>query len=626
MRTIALTIVLGSLIGWVGAQAPTSPEPPANQAGSPPAAGRKGGGGRGGFTGPSLSVRPPDQGLARTSAATLLGWRVGIRTDAFGPLTFSEAAAKADASGMAFVEGVSTQKVSADIPKNLDYNLTPAEVDKVKARLNELRLRMPAYYAETIPADQISRRNLFEFARSLGIDMIVCSPERASLADLDKLANEFMINVAVMNLNPKGALVQVEQLSRRTGFSVDLGAWQEAGTKPIAGLAQLKDRVLAASLRDRSALGAKGRDVALGAGVADPTAFLLQLSRLQPPNRPVGYPPAPGHDGGGQRAEVKPLFFAFDATGSSDVSVYPSQAAAYYDTAVRPAIAYRVDELARLTPISTPERVPADQRQRIDAAIPRQALVKPKKTRKLLVVDLAINGSFYHGSTPLGNLSLELMSRYTAAFTPLFSNDLDNLKFPKIKQYDGVFLNQIQGDVFADHDAIEGLTRYVREGGGVAGLHAATWASQDVPDFGEMMGATSGAHKYNGEPGALRVDDPNSPLTKQFGSKPFEFFDEFYHYLPTGPYSREKLHVLLSLDPARKDLSGNQYTNRPDNDYGMAWIRSYGKGRVFNVGLGHRPEFYETPSMQQMVLAGVQFILGDLEADTTPSARLATKK
>ena len=160
----------------------------------------------------------------------------------------------------------------------------------------------------------------------------------------------------------------------------------------------------------------------------------------------------------------------------------------------------------------------------------------------------------------------------------------------------------------------------------MAGLHAATWASQNVPEFGEMMGATSGAHKYNGEPGALRVDDPDSPLTKQFGGKPFEFLDEFYHYIPSGPYSREKLHVLLSMDPARKDLPGNQYTNRPDNDYGMAWIRSYGKGRVFNVGLGHRPEFYETPNMQQMVLAGVQFILGDLEADTTPSAKLAAKE
>jgi type 1 glutamine amidotransferase len=293
---------------------------------------------------------------------------------------------------------------------------------------------------------------------------------------------------------------------------------------------------------------------------------------------------------------------------------------------VLPAIEYRVDELARLTPISTPGTVPADQKQRIDAAIPRHALVKPKKARRMLVMDMALNGAFYHGSAPLGNLSLQLMAEYTGAFTLVFSNDLDNLKYPKIKQYDGVFLNQVIGDVFADHDAIEGLTRYVREGGGVAGLHAATWASPNVPEYGEMMGATSGAHKYNGEPGALRVDDPDSPITKQFGGKSFEFVDEFYHYIPTGPYSREKVHVLLSMDPSRKDLPGNQYTNRPDNDYGIVWIRSYGNGRVFNAGIGHRPEFYETPNMQQMILAAIQFILGDLPADTTPGNQPAVRK
>jgi type 1 glutamine amidotransferase len=251
--------------------------------------------------------------------------------------------------------------------------------------------------------------------------------------------------------------------------------------------------------------------------------------------------------------------------------------------------------------------------------------VKPKKARKILVMDLALNGAFYHGSTRLGNLSLSSMSEFTGAFTPVFSNDLDNLKYPKIKQYDAVFLNNVIGDVFADRDALDGLIRYVREGGGLAGLHAASWASPNVPEFGELMGATSGAHKYNGEPGGLRVEDPNSPLTRQFEGKPFEFLDEFYHYLPTGPYSRDKQHILLSMDPARKDLPGNQYTNRPDNDYGMVWIRSYRKGRVFNIGLGHRPEFYEAPKMQQMMFAGIQFVLGDLEADTTPSAKLAKK-
>ena len=531
---------------------------------------------------PSISMRPVDQPANRAAAANLLGWRLGVRSDEFGPLSFSEAAGKADAAGFAFVEGVSTQRVSTEIPDPLDYRLPAAGVERVKARLDELRLLMPAYHAEVLPADSEGSRKLFELARALGVELIVCSPEPSQLPALDRLAAEFKIKVAIP-ASGQNAAEAIRSSSEWIG---------------VSGPSQSRDRLLAVDLRGRKNL----------------TSFLLDLSRLDPPSAPANYPPAPGHDGGGQRAVTKPLFFTIEPDG-----------AARYDAGVLPAARYRVDALARLTPISTPEKVPAAQQQRIDAAIPRKSPAKPDKPRKLLVMDLVLNGSFYHGSIPLANLSLEKMAEYTGAFRLVFSNDLENLKYPKIRQYDGVFLNGIQGDVFAGRDTIDGLTRYVREGGGVAGLHAATWASTSVPEFGELMGATTGAHKYNGEAGALRVDDPGSPIVEHLGGKPFEFFDEFYHYVPAGPYSREKLHVLLSLDPSRKDLSGNQYTNRPDNDYGMVWIRSYGKGRVFNVGLGHRPEFYETPAMQRMILAGIQFVLGDLAADTTPSAKLRGK-
>jgi len=132
---------------------------------------------------------------------------VGVRTSAFGPLAFWEAAAKADAAGLAFVEGANTQVISSEISKNLDYNLSSDEVAKVKARLNELRLRMPAYYAESMPGDPGSRRKLFAFAKGLGADMIVAPVEPASLAELDKLANELAMNVAVVSRrDPKSAL------------------------------------------------------------------------------------------------------------------------------------------------------------------------------------------------------------------------------------------------------------------------------------------------------------------------------------------------------------------------------------------------------------------------------------
>jgi type 1 glutamine amidotransferase len=93
--------------------------------------------------------------------------------------------------------------------------------------------------------------------------------------------------------------------------------------------------------------------------------------------------------------------------------------------------------------------------------------------------------------------------------------------------------------------------------------------------------------------------------------------DEFYHFPMSSPYSREKLHVLLSVDAARSDIARWRYL-RTDDDFGMVWIKREGKGRVFNSVLGHRPEFYMMPDLVTLMLGGIQFVLGDLEADATP--------
>jgi type 1 glutamine amidotransferase len=214
------------------------------------------------------------------------------------------------------------------------------------------------------------------------------------------------------------------------------------------------------------------------------------------------------------------------------------------------------------------------------------------------------------------------MAKNTGAYEAIFSNDLNNLKYPAIKQYDGIFLNSVVGEVFPDPDVLSGLLRFVREGGGVAGIHGTTYASMDLAQFSDLMGAADGPHRV--EPATLKIDDPASPLTKHFNGQGFTRSDEYYHFLPTGPYSREKLHVLISIDAAKSDLSN--WKVRPDNDYGSVWIKSYGKGRVFNCAMGHTPTLFATPELAQLILNAIQFILGDLPADTTPSAKLSAKR
>ena len=79
------------------------------------------------------------------------------------------------------------------------------------------------------------------------------------------------------------------------------------------------------------------------------------------------------------------------------------------------------------------------------------------------------------------------------------------------------------------------------------------------------------------------------------------------------------VNVLLALDTERSNTSNEQI--RPDRDYGLSWIKRVGKGRVFYIALGHTPTFFATPALAEHVLAGIQFALGDLEADATPSAK-----
>jgi len=69
-----------------------------------------------------------------------------------------------------------------------------------------------------------------------------------------------------------------------------------------------------------------------------------------------------------------------------------------------------------------------------------------------------------------------------------------------------------------------------------------------------MLGARGGSHKSNHETVTIHLDDPKSPLTASFDGRDFEFTDEFYRFMPEGPYSRKNVHVLMSIDTAKTDM------------------------------------------------------------------------
>ena len=554
---------------------------------------------------PSISMRPTGSSLGtiRVGAADKniwFDWRVGVPGAAIKSLTLSEMLPKVDVLSVANVEASNAQIVSPEIPKKLDYRLQPGERNAVVYRFKELGEQVLAYRVDSIGADEATRRKVFAFAKAINAPTIVVPADSAALAELDKLAEEFAINVAVESKgNPKVVMRAVEGRGKRVGVAADLGAWMQAGVKPVDGLAIVKDRLLLVNVADRSALGAGGRDVPLGTGAGGLGDFFLSAWR------------------GG----VKPLLITVQSTGPSEADLLKTLTA--FERVMWPAMAERVRQMLE-TPagkIRGADRLKPEERQPIEAAAPKQAIVKPKKARKLLVTDIQMYSG--HSTIPHGNLLLELMAKNTGAFEPTFSNDLNLLKYPKIKEFDAVYLNNVCGMVYNDPEVRDGILRFVREGGGIGGHHAVTFAGNNWPEFADMMGGWAGAHHV--EKQTIRIDDPNSPLTKSFGSASFEHIDEFYQFPPSSPYSREKQHILLSIDVDKSDRATDSrlcpQCTRPDQDYGLAWIRTYGQGRTYFTPLGHTDIFYTDQRWTQHLLAAIQYILGDLDADATPSAK-----
>jgi type 1 glutamine amidotransferase len=286
--------------------------------------------------------------------------------------------------------------------------------------------------------------------------------------------------------------------------------------------------------------------------------------------------------------------------------------------------------------VNTPRPLTPEQRQQIDAALPAKAPAKPKKPRRLLVTNFAkVNARVVigHPSIPSANYAIEQMGKRTGAFEVVFSNDIEMFRPDKIKQFDAVCFNNSQGVLWDDPELKQSLLDFVRSGHGLVGFHAAiaTFVQSPVydqwPEFGRMLGGTeNGGHPWGPTDSyTFKVDDPKSPLDATFHGRGFEVTDEVMQL--QEPALRERLHVLLSIDmdkskPTHKVLP----VREADQYFPLTWIRTEEKGRVFCSGMGHVPSVFWNPKLLEHFLAGIQYALGDLKADATPSAKLASKK
>lgn len=283
-------------------------------------------------------------------------------------------------------------------------------------------------------------------------------------------------------------------------------------------------------------------------------------------------------------------------------------------------------------PLKAPD-LTAEQKQLVEAALPAKAPARAKRHRRLLVVTLNMRDGTErrgHTSIPFGNYAIQRMGEKTGAYEVVFSNDLANWKPENLKKFDAICFNNTVGVLTEDPALRESLLAFVRNGKGFVGFHAAgaTFVQypkyDQFPAFGEMLGGyEDGGHPWGPKDViTIRVEDKANPVVSAFGGRAFETSDEVFQF--RAPYSRENLHILLSIDTDKTDMDPKRRflkARAADHDFGMSWLRRFGKGRVFYTSFGHNPEIFSNAQMLQHFLAGIQYAFGDLKADDRPSSR-----
>ena len=267
----------------------------------------------------------------------------------------------------------------------------------------------------------------------------------------------------------------------------------------------------------------------------------------------------------------------------------------------------------------------------IKAALPQEAQVKPKKDRKILV--FSVTAGFRHKSIPTGKQALTLLGEKTGAFTAVVSDDLANFEKDKIAQFDTILFLSTTRNVFApkkkDFEKLNdeqkkaakekelrlkaNLLEFIKGGKGFVGIHAASDTFYEWPEYGEMLGGYFDGHPWNAGTDVSIMVEPGKekhPLIASWGGKSQNFKEEIYQL--KEPYDSSKYDMLLRLDTEKSNMKVRGI-KRKDNDFGVSWAKTYGKGRVFYCSLGHNDHIYYNPKVLEHYLAGIQYACGDLE-------------
>ncbi len=197
---------------------------------------------------------------------------------------------------------------------------------------------------------------------------------------------------------------------------------------------------------------------------------------------------------------------------------------------------------------------------------------------------LLFTGGSIHDSPAIGEVLQAVLQRDGAFEVTWVQEDLSVFEPAGLADYDLVVL-------YYEHGALSdaqrnGLLGWVASGKGFVGVHSAAVSFDECPEYFAMLGGRFLRHPpYRAF--QVTVVDPEHPLTA--GLDEFMAEDEQY-LLDWDP----RVHVLAAALHRREAMP-------------VAWTKSWGKGRVYYLSLGHDPRACGTEPFVALLVRGARW-------------------
>ena len=224
-----------------------------------------------------------------TPSAEKLGWQVSCAQYTFRSFCLYETLGKLATLGISRIEPGFFLKLDKKRPKLQVNESLSAELRKeLKTRLADQGIAIASFYAK-LDGGQDAARKIFDFIKEMGATTLVGEPPAEAFDMLEKLCDEYEINLAVHNhpkapksmyWKPENVLAVCKGRGRRIGACCDTGHWVRSGLNPVECLKKMEGRIITVHLKDVIESGnPAARDVPLGTGKANYTAVLKELRR-----------------------------------------------------------------------------------------------------------------------------------------------------------------------------------------------------------------------------------------------------------------------------------------------------------------------------------------------------------